>query len=108
MAKGLQGIQGLCLLTLDTQATLCALSKVLSEWSVQLEREKAVKVQAHRSAHTHTLPPQTAQPGVKKSKALAWLCLSITCHYWMMKSIDMDKQHRNRLLTQTEASHGKE
>jgi hypothetical protein len=34
--------------------------KVLSEWSVQLEREKAVKVQAHRSAHTHLAPTNCA------------------------------------------------
>lgn len=70
MTKGLQGTEVLCLLIVDTQATMCALSKVLSDWSVQLEREKSVKVQAHIGlhTHTHTLPPQIAQSGVKNSK----------------------------------------
>lgn len=65
MTKGLQGTQVLCLLIVDAQVTLCALSKVLSDWSVQLEREKSVKVHAHTGLHTHTLPPQIAQSGVK-------------------------------------------
>lgn len=42
--------------------------KSTSDWSVQLEREKSVKVHAHTGLHTHTLPPQIAQSGVKNPK----------------------------------------
>lgn len=90
MTKGLQSTQVLNLLLLDTQDTLCALSELLSEWSVQLTTEKSAKVQAHMCAHTHPAPANRTVR-CERSKALARLGPPITCHNWMVKSIEEEK-----------------
>lgn len=52
-------------LTLDAQASLCALSNALPKQSVQWAREKRAKVQAHAPflpRHCHTLGVRNPKP----------------------------------------------